>query len=297
MKKREVKQEKTFFKAIIEKIEKAGDAEGILSLAVATDSGIDRDGEVINSDGWDFTNFLKNPVIPWAHKYDVPPVAKALELQRDGNRVTFKAEFATKISAFAKEIFELYRDGFLNAFSVGFIPREWHFEDRAGKTVLVYDKAELLEISAVPVPANPRATVLMRGMNISDDLKKEITENIKVPEEGDECEMEDGTMGEMHPDDDGTMTCQPKKAKEDGKAVDEQIRELREKIEQVEKSIAGKAGTDGSDRSGSEKVVPSDEVMAAFIKGDTKRLLQIVDRHVGIALHAYKAAERTARGE
>ena len=43
------------------------------------------------------------------------------------------------------------------ALSVGFIPLEWEYQERNGKRVYVYTRVELLELSCVPVGANPEA--------------------------------------------------------------------------------------------------------------------------------------------
>jgi outer membrane biosynthesis protein TonB len=63
----------------------------------------------------------------------------------------------------ARDVFDLYEGGFLNAFSVGFKPIEIAYEERvpgSSEMGAVFKKAELLENSAVPVPANPGALVM-----------------------------------------------------------------------------------------------------------------------------------------
>lgn len=153
--------EKKYLKAYVTKADKDN---GTLSVAIASDDSVDRDGERIDPAGWDFTNFMKNPVLIWAHDYRREPVGKCLDIRRDGNRILFTPQFAINVSEFAKTVFGLYLDSFMNAFSVGFIPREWKDEQMAdGSIVRTFTKCELLEISAVPVPANPAAVVLARA--------------------------------------------------------------------------------------------------------------------------------------
>jgi phage head maturation protease len=84
----------------------------------------------------------------------------------------FQPQFDLEDS-FAKEIYRKYKDGFLNAFSVGFIPLE--AEENT------YTKSELLEISAVPIPANPNAIVSlsksgMKSVEWKDLVDAEIQE-------------------------------------------------------------------------------------------------------------------------
>ena len=91
--------------------------------AVASTGQVDRQGDLIEPNGWDFANFMKNPVIPWAHDYAAPPVAKALAVKVEGARLLFQAQFPTAQEyACADTIYQLYRGGYLRAFSVGFAP-------------------------------------------------------------------------------------------------------------------------------------------------------------------------------
>ncbi|MCL2478300.1 MAG: peptidase, partial [Treponema sp.] len=37
---------------------------------------LDRFGERIDPAGWDFKRYMDNPVIEWAHRYDIPAIGK-----------------------------------------------------------------------------------------------------------------------------------------------------------------------------------------------------------------------------
>lgn len=134
-------------------------------LAVASTGEVDRDGDRIRVSGWDLTNFLKNPVIPWAHDYTRPPVAKALSAEVTGSSLVFRPAFpAPGDYPFADTIWRLYKDGFLRAFSVGFRPLRWEWVERQGPdggSLRGRDflEQELWEISACVVPANAQALV------------------------------------------------------------------------------------------------------------------------------------------
>ena len=166
--------EKTFFKGLVEKVEE----DGIISVAVATDASIDRDGEIVDPAGIDMKNFERNPVLLYAHDYRSDPIGKVLNIKLDGNRILFTPQFAIGVSDRAKQYYEMVKAGFLNAFSIGFIPKE--YKDRQntdGTTSRVFTRSELLEISLVPVPANPNALVLARsykGMQFDESILKEI---------------------------------------------------------------------------------------------------------------------------
>ncbi len=132
--------------------------------AVASTEAVDRQGDSISAGGWDLGNFLKNPVIPWAHDYSRPPVAKALAVKVEGGRLLFKAQFpAREEYAFADTIFKLYKGGYLRAFSVGFAPIEsaaaTHSINGRNISGTRYLRQELYEISCVTLPANPQALV------------------------------------------------------------------------------------------------------------------------------------------
>lgn len=114
---------------------------------MATTDDIDRDGESIALDGWDFANYDKNPVVLWAHDFSLMPIAKVAKRTQVDNGYIVEGPFAP--SERGQEARRNYDAGFLNTMSVGFIPKE--------KKDNIITKAELLEISFVPVPANANA--------------------------------------------------------------------------------------------------------------------------------------------
>jgi HK97 family phage prohead protease len=132
--------------------------------AVASTGDVDRQGDLIEAAGWDLANFRANPVIPWAHDYAAPPVAKALQVKAEDGRLVFQAQFPTvEEYPFADTIYKLYRGGYLRAFSVGFAPLESEVVTNTvgGRAVTGtrYLRQELYEISCVTLPANPQALV------------------------------------------------------------------------------------------------------------------------------------------
>lgn len=124
----------------------------------------DRTDERIAKGAWDLANFKKNPVVLWAHNSTFgeqrPPIAKALSITEDDKGLVSEMQFDTK-SDFAMHIFSLYEREFLKSFSVGFRASKFMIEQIEGteKKGIVWTQAELLEYSAVPIPANPGAQV------------------------------------------------------------------------------------------------------------------------------------------
>ncbi len=127
----------------------------------------DRAGDIVIPQGAQIENFMRNPVIPWAHQYDQPPVARALAITLTDSALVSRFQFPQAgVYEFADTIRRLWRDGFLNAMSIGFIPLRW--VDNNGKPGSRDDREswfwggtvtewELLEHSIVPVPANQQA--------------------------------------------------------------------------------------------------------------------------------------------
>lgn len=135
--------------------------------AIASSKAVDRDGEVVLPRAFEgrLETFMKNPVITWAHDQRRPPVGKVTATRIDDDLFEFDGKFASAESQFAKEIENLYAGGFLNAFSVGFIPHTISDEPVTdGQTGRTFREVELLEISAVPVPSNRDA--LMKAVKL-----------------------------------------------------------------------------------------------------------------------------------
>ena len=126
-------------------------------VAYASKEVIDRDGELIKSNAWELDDYRKNPVVLLSHDYSQLPVGKSLWEKMGPDGLKFKPKFANTDTG--REVYQLYKEGILNAFSVGFIPMEWDEGDGESKAHRVYTKAKLLEVSCVAVPSCPDALV------------------------------------------------------------------------------------------------------------------------------------------
>ena len=136
------------------------------TFVLSTDE-VDRHGDVVSADGWRLEAYRENPVLLWAHDYQHPAIGRAVSVWMEPHRLLAKVEFAP--SAFAQEVAALYASGFQRGVSVGFRPIRWEErrDSRTGALVgLRYLEQELLEVSAVPVPANRNA---LRREMMSDD--------------------------------------------------------------------------------------------------------------------------------
>lgn len=151
----------------------------------------DRHGDVV-AQNWDLKTFKLNPVILNSHTYfdATEVIGKAIKIKVVDGKLEGKIQFAVAENPKAKIIFDLYKGGYLNAFSVGFIPKE--FDNK--NTIL---KSELLEISAVSVPANAYALAKSKGIDVDKLYAKdiEVAEIKKVNGEGDPGNGGDGQDG------------------------------------------------------------------------------------------------------
>jgi phage head maturation protease len=172
---------------------------------VASTATLDRYHEIIEPAGWRLDTYRRNPVFQNAHNYGdiLFTLGKALttevRLVEGKPALCQRIEFATEVNPVARIAYGLYRGGFLNAVSVGFIPLKWEDgeqvrsvecrvqnEDppssdsgaaRSGASPRRrYLEQELLEVSAVAIPANPDALAL--GVKSGAVAKSDLQETI-----------------------------------------------------------------------------------------------------------------------
>ena len=142
------------------------------SLLVKISTGTpDRSKDIVVPDGVILTNYLKNPVVALAHKYDGLAIAKTEEIKVVDNGILAKVTFPDReIYPLADTVYELYKGGFMSAWSIGFMPLEVQDIDGGGRQ---FNKWELLEYSAVLVPDNPEALTLLRSKGFkTEEIEK-----------------------------------------------------------------------------------------------------------------------------
>ncbi len=152
---------------------------------IGSDESIDRDGDTISIDGWDVSAYMKNPIVLFGHDYYNLPIGKTISVTADkrARQLLFDISFPTieelssnpatpsehalKVDA----IYNMAKAGILNTVSVGF--RGIDYEPTA--TGRAYKRQELMEISIVPVPANPNAVAILRAAGASETVIKGVT--------------------------------------------------------------------------------------------------------------------------
>jgi HK97 family phage prohead protease len=122
---------------------------------------LDRFGERIDPAGWDCKRYKENPVVEWAHRYDIPAIGKIEGLAADDNGLHGLVVFNDKdYDPFGWAIGRRVKAGVIRAGSVGFRVIEIEIPDKETAkdgTTLIFRKQELLEFSICNVPANPFA--------------------------------------------------------------------------------------------------------------------------------------------
>jgi len=128
----------------------------------SSDSTLDRYQEVITVAGWKLDAYRKNPVVQNAHSYCslADTIGKSIITEVRGDHLFQRVQFAVEENPMAKVAYGLYRGGFLNAVSVRFIPLRWENGNKEAGYRRKYLEQELIEVSAVSIPANPNALTL-----------------------------------------------------------------------------------------------------------------------------------------
>lgn len=133
-----------------------------MKFCISTDKA-DRDGDRVMQDGMRHDKFMKNPIVLWNHNSYEPPIGRALKLEKGTNKTMAIAQFMTADeSEFADQVFKMYKGGYLSGVSIGFIPIDLSPSETKGERFVI-KSCELIEFSAVPIPANPDALVQMKS--------------------------------------------------------------------------------------------------------------------------------------
>jgi Escherichia/Staphylococcus phage prohead protease len=158
------------------------DPAQMIVRAVISTSTPDRAGDIVVPTGLrNADEYLRNPVVLWAHQRSLPPIGTCERLTIQPDRIIAETKF-TASSPFARDVFTLYAEGVLRGWSVGFIPVQANpiasRRSRPGGTC--YPEWDLLEYSAVPVPENPQALTLAinKGFVKDADLRRWLVRDV-----------------------------------------------------------------------------------------------------------------------
>lgn len=156
------------------------DKEKFTLTMIASVQSEDRHGDILVQSGVILDNYLKNPVILNSHNYydatEVIARATRTEVIGKGKRARIEQDwlFAVNENPKAKIIFDLYAGGFLHASSVGFLVRAFAKDDKGNTDYFTITEWELLEVSAVSVPAQAQALAKQKGIDVDVLIEKKV---------------------------------------------------------------------------------------------------------------------------
>jgi HK97 family phage prohead protease len=132
--------------------------EGYENVFVANSGQPDAVKDVVNVAGMDLSRFQKNGVVFYQHDgyYAADPdkvIAKGT-VWKDGEALMLGIT-AWDTNELATEVRRKVDEGFINGASIGFIEKQGRYSDD-DKTYVI-EKSELLEVSVVNIPADPKA--------------------------------------------------------------------------------------------------------------------------------------------
>lgn len=139
----------------------------------------DRSKDVVQPKGVNLKNYKRNPVVALNHNYQGLPIAKTTDIKVTDDGIVAQVQFPKKgVHALADTVYELYKENFMNAWSIGFIPDTYKDRKDGGREFMTW---ELLEYSAVLVPDNPEALTLVRSKGFDFNKKGELISKSVIP--------------------------------------------------------------------------------------------------------------------
>lgn len=141
------------------------------TFTISTGS-VDRHGTRVDPQGGDFAAFMQNPVVLFNHNYD-RIIGRALSVQVRGDKVVAQMEFDTE-NEFAREKMGQVDRNYLKATSIGFIVKEWTFNEE--DDVYEIKQWELVEFSIVTVPSNRESLIEARSAGAVAGIQQELKE-------------------------------------------------------------------------------------------------------------------------
>src|SRR5699024_1459125 len=133
----------------------AGSFEGYASVFNNIDSGND----IILPGAFSQVKTTRQGRLKLALYHDLTRLIGSAEFHQDDHGLFLKGRVNLNVS-YARDAYELMKEGTLDSMSIGLMVLEATFEDRSGRNVRVIHDAELWEASVVPFGMNAEAQVI-----------------------------------------------------------------------------------------------------------------------------------------
>ncbi len=138
---------------------KAADDSGNFEGYAAVFDNVDLGDDVILKGAFTSVKTARNGRLKLALYHDLTRLVGTSEFSQDEHGLYLKGRVNLAVS-YARDAYELMKDGSLDSMSIGFNTLEADHQQRAGRNVRVIKSAELWEASFVPFGMNPEAQVL-----------------------------------------------------------------------------------------------------------------------------------------
>ena len=153
-----------------------GEEERTLNF-IASDSSVDRVDDIVEARGWELENFRQNGVFLWGHDSSIPALGAPTFAQVEGDQLKVGIRFAKAgTHELADLVHGLFDQKILRTVSVGFDAKEW--EPIEGSVGTRFTRQELLELSAVNIPANRNAVIENAYKGCFDEIQRKGLEQI-----------------------------------------------------------------------------------------------------------------------
>lgn len=155
---------------------------------VCSTPDVDRYGEIVLPSAFakSLATFAQNPAFPFGHSYEAhnettPTVGHWKSMAVMDNALVGKAYF--KPRGLGEQCWQDYREGNLTSVSVAWLTRAWEMReleiDGTTRRVRVFTEVDLLEVSAVLIPAQPNARIrAASAAGVDDDALADRIERI-----------------------------------------------------------------------------------------------------------------------
>ena len=209
-----------------------------------------RQGPDLSLDGLEVTNYMRNPVVLWAHDMKGQtesgglPIGRTNRMTNDSGKLEVDFEFLEG-DPFAERVRNAWDKGFLNAASVSWLPLESEETETGNQRDI---RSDLLEWSIVSVPSDPDAVrnahsrlmnTLVREGEIAEEKeeKEEVLEPEVIERQDDEATSAPCWQGEGScslrgiVDEAIRLVAEPEVELPDEAIVDDEVAEEEERIQ------------------------------------------------------------------
>ena len=145
---------------------KAVDGEGRFEGYASVFNNVDLGDDIILPGAFTKVKTTRSGQLKLALFHDLTRLVGQADFSQDEHGLYLKGRINLNVS-YARDAYELMKDGTLDSMSIGYNTIQADFEERQGRHVRVIKEAELWEASIVPFGMNPEAQI----MSVKSDIR------------------------------------------------------------------------------------------------------------------------------